>query len=83
MEDKHDEQDNKVLVHGQSQANEDGVENNAELQNRNADELAVSRVGTGVGGRGSCLLISFLAVNVVVATCGVALWGWLSEPGQM
>ena len=49
MEDEHDEQDYKVLVHGQSQANKNGVENNAELQDRNADELAISRIGTGVG----------------------------------
>jgi len=37
VEDKDDKQNNKVLVHGQSQANEDGVEDDAEFQDRNAD----------------------------------------------
>jgi len=41
VEDKHDEQDNKLLVHGQGQADENRVENNAEFQDRNADELSV------------------------------------------
>lgn len=72
MEDKHDEQDNKVLVHGQSQPNENRVENNAKFQDRNADELTVHRIRTAVGGRGSGLLVSFFVVNVMMATCGVA-----------
>ena len=41
MKYKDDKQDNKVLVHSQGQANENGVENDAEFQDGNADELTV------------------------------------------
>lgn len=73
MEDKHDEQDDKLLVHGQGQADENRVENNAELQDSNADELSVCRIRAGLGDSGSGLLVPFLAVNVVMAARGVAL----------
>lgn len=48
MEDEHDEQDDKVFIYGQGQANEDRVENNAEFQYRDTDKLGVCRVGTRV-----------------------------------
>ena len=40
MEDEHDEQYDKVLVHGQGQANEDGMENDTKFQDRDADYLS-------------------------------------------
>ena len=73
MEDEDDKQNNKVLIHGQGQANEDGVKNDAEFQYRNADELSGGGIRTGVGDRGSGLLIAFLVVNMMMATGGVAL----------
>lgn len=72
MEDEHDEQDNKVLVHGQGQSNEDRMENDAKFQDRNADDLGRSRIWAG-SGYGAGLFISFLAVNVMVTARGVAL----------
>jgi hypothetical protein len=49
------------------------VEHDAELEDCDADELGRRRVGASVGERGSGLLVSFLAVNMVVAARGVAL----------
>ena len=74
MEDNHDEQDDKVLVDGQGQADENGVENDAELEDCDADELGRRRVGASAGERGGGFLVSFLAVNVVMAARCVALW---------
>ena len=72
MEDEHDEQYDKVLVHSQGQANEDGMENDTKFQDRDADHLSEGRVRPGAGGRGS-LFIPFLVVNMVVTASGVTL----------
>ena len=74
MEDNHDEQDDKVLVDGQGQADENRMENDAEFQDCDADELGRRRVGASARERGSGFLVSFLAVNVVMTARGVALW---------
>ena len=39
MENQHNEQDYKVLVHGQGQSNENGMEDNAKFQDGDADYL--------------------------------------------
>ena len=71
MEDNHDEQDDKVLVHGQGQADENGVENDAKFQDGDADNLSKGRIGPGIG-HGGGFFVPFLAVNVVVISRGVA-----------
>jgi hypothetical protein len=45
VEDNHDKQDDKVLVDGQGQADENGVENDAELEDCDADELGMAESG--------------------------------------
>ena len=72
MEDNHDKQDDKVLVDGQGQADENGVENDTKLEDCDTDELGRRRVGASAGERGSGFLVAFLAVNVVMAARGVA-----------
>ena len=74
MKDKHNEQDNEVLVHGKGEAYENRMENNAEFQDRDADYLSGGGVGAGIRGRGG-LLVPLFVVNVVVTARGVALCG--------
>lgn len=77
MEDEHNEQDNKVLVHGQGQANKNRVENNTKFQDGNTDYLSGDRIGTGIR-RGGRFFVPFLVVNVMVTAGGIALCGgWL------
>jgi len=80
VENKDNKQNNKVLVHGQGQANKDGVKDNAEFQDCDADWLSVGGIRAGVGDRGSDLPITFLVVNVMMTARGVALCkaGWAS-----
>ena len=74
MKDKNDEQDDKVLVHGQCQTDENGVENNTEFQDRDADDLSSGRIGSGGrGGDGDLLLIPFFMVNVMMTDSSVCL----------
>lgn len=79
MEDEHNEQDNKVLVHSQCQANQNGMEDDAKFQDCHTDYLSRDGIRAEIGGRGG-LFVSFLVMNVVVTIRSVALCGgWLSE----
>ena len=69
---EHDEQYEKVFVHGQGEANEDGMEHDSKLQDGNADYLSEGRVRSGAGGRGS-FHIPFLVVNMVATASGATL----------
>ena len=44
MEDEHDEQDGKLLVDGEREANEHAVQQHTELEDRDTDDLARGRV---------------------------------------